>query len=76
MGPDPYTVDVCPGWLVRQPAITETAELLDAAEGGWLDRRDPFNLRIVNRAVSILRRAYNLYTSERNKVLQQRMERS
>jgi hypothetical protein len=66
-GGEPYTLDVCPGWLVRQPAVVEGAEAAAALEAGVLDRFDPLGLRVVYQAAMAGRRGANLYQIARTK---------
>lgn len=73
LGPDPYTAEVCPGWLVRQPAVVEAAKLWEANEAGMLERMNPDNLHVVNEAVIRLRRAFGLYQVERQRAMQRRL---
>lgn len=63
----PYTPDVCPGWLVRQPAVCEAAEAHTALEAHVLDRFDPFRLRVVYLAAMAARRGVNLWTQAQMK---------
>lgn len=66
LGPDRYTMDICAGWLVReQPAVREAAELYVASENKMLERCDPLNLRVVNKAVAVARRAMGLLEADR-----------
>jgi hypothetical protein len=69
----PYTSDVCPGWLVRQPAVIEAAQAYAALEAGILDRFDPTGLRVVTQAALEAKRAFNLHELERQKKLAQRV---
>lgn len=64
-GGQPYEADVCPGWLVRQPAVIDGATAYTALEAGTLERFDPDNLRVVNQAALVAQRAFNLYQIER-----------
>jgi hypothetical protein len=75
IGADPYEVDVCPGFLVRQQAVIDGASAYSALEAGNLARFDPENLRIVNQAALCAQRAFNLYQLERQKVLSPRAGR-
>jgi hypothetical protein len=56
----PYTADVCPGWLVRRPIVTEASEAFQASESGLLSRWDPHELRVVTLAVMAAKRGMNL----------------
>jgi hypothetical protein len=64
---DPNTVDICPGWLVRQPAVLDGATAYAALEAGKLERFDPENLRVVNQAALIVQRGFNLFHLDRQK---------
>lgn len=61
-GPEPYTADVCPGWLVRQGPINEANAAYAAADAGVTF--NPLDLRVVNQAVVILKRAITMREAE------------
>lgn len=61
-GPEPYTADVCPGWLVRQPAVGEANAALAAKEAGVTF--NPLDLRPINQAVVALKRAVTMREAE------------
>lgn len=73
IGSDTYDVDVCPGWLVRQPEVIEGAEAYSAMESGILDRYDPFNTHVVNQKAMIAKRSFNLFEVEKQKQAQARI---
>lgn len=58
---EPYTEDVCPGWLVRQPEIAEAGEAYEALEAGILQRLDPRNSRVITLAALAMRRSVNRF---------------
>jgi hypothetical protein len=63
----PYQSDLCPGWVVRQPAVIEAAQAYAALEAGVLDRFDPLGLRVVTQAAMAAKRAFGLHELERQK---------
>jgi len=75
LGPDAYEVDVCPGWLVRQPAVQDGAEAYSALEKGALDRYDPDGLNVIWEMAVIAQRSFNLYSAERQRIIAARLER-
>jgi hypothetical protein len=72
LGPDKYEVDVCPGWLVRQPMVMEGAKAGQAREEGILQLFDPEGLALVWDMAEIFKRAMNLYQARRMKQLKAR----
>ena len=56
---------VCPGWVVRQPAVYEASRAYAAMEKGCLAEMFPGNEAIVHDAAMILMSAYNRH-SERD----------
>lgn len=75
-GPDPYDVDICPGWLVQQPAVIEGASAYSASKNGMLPRFDPLGLHRVTAMVEIAIRAFSIYEQERQQETKHRLERS
>lgn len=73
LGPERYTADVCPGWLVRQPAVAEGVEAYDALEAGILERWDPRGLRVVTMAAMRARRSFKIWEAERQREIARRM---
>lgn len=61
-GPEPYAADVCPGWLVRQPIVGEATAAHAAADAGVTC--NPLDLRPINQAVVILKRAVAMREAE------------
>lgn len=64
LGPDRYNLDVCPGWVVRQPAVIEGREAYEAMEANTLHIYDPYNLVVVHKAAMVAKRAFGLHTQE------------
>lgn len=67
VGPDPYDVDVCPGWLVRQPAVKDGADAYAALEAHALDIYDPDRLNVIWSMAMEAKRAMNLYSAARQR---------
>lgn len=59
MNGEPYTEDVCPGYLVRQPELADACEAFDALESGILDRLDPRGSRVVTLAALAVKRSFS-----------------
>lgn len=70
---EPYEVDVCPGWLVRQPGVVEAAEAYAAMEAGILDRYDPDGLHVVTQAAMLCQRSFNVHQAEKQRQLSRRL---
>jgi hypothetical protein len=63
-----YEGDTCPGWVTRQPAISDACQSHFWAEKGQLSIVFPGGVpHIVVEAVETLTRAYNLHQSEKLK---------
>lgn len=58
----PFESDICPGWLVRQPAVVEGAKAYAQLEAGILD---PSRSRITTEAALLMRRAVNVHALEK-----------
>jgi len=57
-------IDICPGWLVQQPAVAEAGMAYDAAEAGVLDQVYPeASLALVD-AVVEMRRGLERFKAE------------
>lgn len=63
-GPFPYTMDVCPGWLVAQPAVIEGVHAYAARKDGCLEAFYPNCENIVLEATDIAVQAFNAYENE------------
>lgn len=74
VGPDVYDVEICPGWLVRQPAVEDGSWACSALEKGALELFDPDGLNVVWEMALIAQRAMNLYQAERQKILSDRLK--
>ena len=62
---EPYTADVCPGWLVNHhPDVAYGAEAYAALEAGALYLFDPQGLNITWELAMLAKRAFNLYESQ------------
>lgn len=55
---------VCPGWLVKQPAVIDGAEAFAARRAGALEQFDPEGLNVIWEATSILEAAVNKLNAE------------
>ncbi len=64
LGPEKYTLDVCPGWLVRQPDVVEGREAYEALEAGTLHLFDPHNTYAVYQAAMHAKNAFGLHQIE------------
>lgn len=73
-GPDAYEVDVCPGWLVRQPAVMDGAQAYAALDAGALDLFDPLGLNIVWEMAIEAKRSFNLYRDAQEKIRAGRLQ--
>jgi hypothetical protein len=75
IGPDKYEVNICPGWLVRQPAVQDGARAWTAWSKSALPSFDPRGLAIVYDCVEIFDRSMNLMQAERQRRLKARVAR-
>ena len=75
-GGEAYTVDVCPGWLVRQPAVVEGVEAYAAMEAGVLGRYDPIGVRAVDQAALAAKSAFARFEAHKQRQMQDRMRRT
>lgn len=66
-GPNAYDVPVCPGWLTRQPAVTEAMEAFAALEKGALAVAFPDIDQATYEGAMTAVRAFNARTAERMK---------
>lgn len=64
-GGQPYNANICPGWLVRQPAVIEASQAYSAYEKGALAIYDPDGMNVVLEAAMALDRSLNLFYAER-----------
>lgn len=65
--PDGEFVDVCPGWLVRQPAVIDGSRLWKAFDKSALAIADPEGLSVVLEMVEIYDVAIGAYRAHRLK---------
>lgn len=70
---EPYEVDVCPGWLVRQPGVVEAAEAYAAMEAGILDRYDPEGLHVVTQGAMLCQRSFNMHQAAKQRQLSRKL---
>lgn len=70
-GGEPYSVDVCPGWLVRQDEVVEAAQAYTARDR--LDRFDPENHRVVNEMVKLAEKSFNVFEVAKQKQLARKL---
>ena len=59
IGHEPYTLDVCPGWLMRQPAVIEAAQGRAALKHGVLTVFHPDPPAVFLEAVRAMDSAFN-----------------
>lgn len=67
IGGEPYEVDVCPGWLTRQPSVIEGAKAYSAMKVGELSTYYPDAENVVLEAAMVANQAFNLKECERIK---------
>lgn len=65
--PDDYESDICPGWLVRQPAVREGMRAWRARDQKALDIYDPDGLAIVFEMTEIADAAISSFQAEQLK---------
>lgn len=41
LGPSPWPLDICPGWVVRDPRVIDGAAAAAALQGGYYEIFDP-----------------------------------
>lgn len=75
IGPDEYTCDMCPGWLMRQPAVIDGVSAWKAREKNSLPMWDPENSQLVWECVEIFDRAMSLSLAEKQRVMSERLKR-
>ena len=67
IGGEDYDLDVCPGWVVRQPSIAETMQAYAAFDGGALEAFFPDAPNHLLEGVLRARQAFNKFDSDRLK---------
>lgn len=72
-GGEPYTLDICPGWVVRQPEVVAGAEAYAALEAGALHIYDPLGLNLVWELAMIAKRSFNFHEARRQREMQDRL---
>lgn len=65
LGPFPYTADVCPGWLVRQPEVGEGARAYRAREKNALHIFDPLGLNVIWEMTEAADLAFSAFEGEK-----------
>ena len=65
--PRDYESDICPGWLVRQPAVIDGARAWRARDQKALEIFDPEGLAVVWEMTEIADTAISLYQQEKLK---------
>lgn len=65
--PQDFDVDVCPGWLVKQPAVIDGARAWRARDQKALEYFDPERLAVTWEMTEIADAAIALYQSEKTK---------
>jgi len=68
-GGEPYDLNICPGWVVRQPAVIQGAQAANAFEKSSLEAVFPGLENPVIEAALIVTRAFNLFEAEQMKNL-------
>lgn len=76
LGPFPYTLDVCPGWLVRQPEVAEGARAWRAREKNALPIFDPSGLNVIWEMTEIADLAFSAFETEKMRDLKRKGGRS
>ncbi len=59
-----YSGDICPAWLVRQPAVLDVTEAYVALSQNALDRYDPEGLNVIWEAAMRGMSAFKQYEAE------------
>jgi hypothetical protein len=72
-GDEPYTADVCPGWLMYHPEVIAGAQAADAYEQNALHLYDPRGSNVTYELAQLGRRSLNLYRAHTERTRQARM---
>lgn len=66
-GDEPYNLDVCPGWIVRQPAVEELTQAYVALEKGELDTVFPDPGNVVVEGALVCAQAMNRFQAYKHR---------